>query len=213
MPGPLSSMMTRKRVSEIWLIETRMSGRIPASSQASRELSTPSLTVVSSAFDGLSKPSRCRFLAKNSETEMSRCCFARSLALERLAGSFAALADLAFPLARGLADLAFPLARGLVDLAPPLARGLVDLALGLAWSSCSLWIAVSRRACSSWTAASNSWRAGAFAQSSGQPMACCPPCRAPPRCGMFHSDLLAVNAPACRLGALLRNSLTECARG
>ncbi len=29
---------------------------------------------------------------------------------------------------------------------------------------------------------------------------------------MFHSDLLAVNAPACRLGALIRNSLTECAR-
>jgi len=46
---------------------------IPASSQASSELSTPSLIVVSSAFDGLSKPSRWRFLAKNSEIEMSRC--------------------------------------------------------------------------------------------------------------------------------------------
>jgi hypothetical protein len=30
---------------------------------------------------------------------------------------------------------------------------------------------------------------------------------------MFHSDLLAVNAPACRLGALLLNLLTKCARG
>ncbi len=30
---------------------------------------------------------------------------------------------------------------------------------------------------------------------------------------MFHSVLLAVNAPACRLGALLRNSLIERARG
>jgi len=29
---------------------------------------------------------------------------------------------------------------------------------------------------------------------------------------MFHSDLLAVNAPACRWGAQLRNSLSECAR-
>ena len=37
-----------------------------ASSQASRELSTASLTVVSSALRGLSNPSRCRFLAKNS---------------------------------------------------------------------------------------------------------------------------------------------------
>jgi len=50
-----------------------ISGRIPASSQASSELSTASLMVVSSAFDGLSKPSRCRFLVKNSEMEISRC--------------------------------------------------------------------------------------------------------------------------------------------
>jgi hypothetical protein len=30
---------------------------------------------------------------------------------------------------------------------------------------------------------------------------------------MFHSDRLAVNALGCRLGALRRNGLTECARG
>ena len=56
----------------------------PASSHASRELSTPSLTVVSSAFEGLSNPSRWRFLAKNSETEMSRCRPAISLAVIRV---------------------------------------------------------------------------------------------------------------------------------
>src|SRR5262245_10824110 len=46
---------------------------MPASSQASRELSTASLTAVSRAFLGLSKPSRCLFFAKNSLTDMSRC--------------------------------------------------------------------------------------------------------------------------------------------
>ena len=51
---------------------TQISGRMPASSQASRALSTASLTVVSRALRGLSKPSRWRFLAKNSLTEMSR---------------------------------------------------------------------------------------------------------------------------------------------
>ena len=51
---------------------TQISGRMPASSQASSELSTASLTVVSRALRGLSKPSRWRFLAKNSLTEMSR---------------------------------------------------------------------------------------------------------------------------------------------
>ena len=51
---------------------TQISGRMPASSQASSELSTASLTVVSSALRGLSKPSRWRFLAKNSLTEISR---------------------------------------------------------------------------------------------------------------------------------------------
>src|SRR4029078_5659522 len=47
-------------------------GRMPASSQASSELSTASLTVVRRALRGLSKPRRWRFLAKNSETEISR---------------------------------------------------------------------------------------------------------------------------------------------
>src|SRR5438552_18714001 len=51
---------------------TTTSGRIPASSQASSALSTASLTQVSSALRGLSKPRRCRFLVKNSETEISR---------------------------------------------------------------------------------------------------------------------------------------------
>ncbi len=54
-------------------ILTSMSGRMDASSQASSALSTASLTVVRSAFLGLSNPRRCLFLAKNSETEMSRC--------------------------------------------------------------------------------------------------------------------------------------------
>ena len=83
MPGPLSTTVTRKRVA--WLaggggdpllgttsIFTVTSGRMPASSEASRALSTASLTQVSSAFRGLSKPRRCRFLVKNSETEISR---------------------------------------------------------------------------------------------------------------------------------------------
>ena len=79
---------------------TQISGRIPASSQASRALSTASLTVVSRALRGLSKPSRWRFLAKNSLTEMSRwlaaidCAVARRRfrALPLLPGSPAAAA-------------------------------------------------------------------------------------------------------------------------
>ena len=55
-----------------------------ASSQASMELSTASLTVVSSALRGLSNPSKCRFLAKNSLTEMSRCEAAIDSAVARL---------------------------------------------------------------------------------------------------------------------------------
>src|SRR5881409_2640552 len=82
MPGPLSVTVIRKRVA--WLRGggdspfatasslTITSGRIPASSHASSALSTASLTQVSSAFLGLSKPKRCRFLVKNSETEISR---------------------------------------------------------------------------------------------------------------------------------------------
>src|SRR5215469_8879328 len=46
---------------------------MPASSQASSELSTASLTAVRRAFLGLSKPSRCLFFAKNSLTDISRC--------------------------------------------------------------------------------------------------------------------------------------------
>ncbi len=79
MPGPLSVIVTRYRPGlegegggVTSSILTEISGRIPASSHASRALSTASLTVVSSALRGLSKPSRCRFLAKNSETEISR---------------------------------------------------------------------------------------------------------------------------------------------
>ena len=51
---------------------TTTSGRMPASSAASSALSTASLTQVRSAFRGLSKPRRWRFLVKNSETEISR---------------------------------------------------------------------------------------------------------------------------------------------
>src|SRR2546425_993523 len=83
MPGPLSVTVTRKRVA--WLAGggdapllgatstmTTTSGRMPASSHASSALSTASLTQVRSALRGLSKPSRWRFLVKNSETEISR---------------------------------------------------------------------------------------------------------------------------------------------
>src|ERR1700722_13213262 len=59
------------------------SGRIWASSQASRELSTASLTVVSRAFRGLSKPRRWRFLAKNSLTAISFCLPAMDSAVSR----------------------------------------------------------------------------------------------------------------------------------
>src|SRR4051812_10092616 len=68
---------------------TVMSGRMPPSSQASRELSTASLTVVSRALRGLSNPSRWRFFAKNSETEMSRCLAAMDSAVPRDRSFFA----------------------------------------------------------------------------------------------------------------------------
>src|SRR5262245_33722175 len=73
MPGPLSCTLTLKRLLPVASTVTQISGTIPASSQASSELSTASLTVVNRALRGLSKPRRCRFLAKNSLTEMSRC--------------------------------------------------------------------------------------------------------------------------------------------
>src|SRR5262245_17184798 len=83
MPGPLSPTVTRKRVAwlggggAVPLLDatsslTTTSGRMPASSEASRALSTASLTQVRSALRGLSKPRRWRFLVKNSETEISR---------------------------------------------------------------------------------------------------------------------------------------------
>src|SRR5204862_3759622 len=78
-----SLTVTRKRVA--WLAGggaallldatsslTTTSARMLASSDASSALSTASLTQVRSAFLGLSKPSRWRFLVKNSETEISR---------------------------------------------------------------------------------------------------------------------------------------------
>ena len=63
---------------------TQISGRMPASSQASSELSTASFTVVSRALRGLSKPSRWRFLAKNSLTEISRWAAAIDWAVARV---------------------------------------------------------------------------------------------------------------------------------
>ncbi len=83
-PGPLSSTRTRNRSSVISWIEMRSSGRMPASSHASRALSTASFTVVRRAFWGLSKPSRWRFLVKNSEMEISRCFAARLWAVSRV---------------------------------------------------------------------------------------------------------------------------------
>src|SRR5436189_5354984 len=69
-------------------------GRMPASSQASSELSTASLTVVRRALAGLSNPSRCLFFVKNSLTEISRCFEAIDSAVARrggLGGASAAL--------------------------------------------------------------------------------------------------------------------------
>src|SRR5215510_321328 len=81
MPGPLSATVMQNLLA--WLGATGSpfdttssltvtSGRMPASSQASRALSTASFTQVKSDLRGLSKPSRWRFLVKNSETEISR---------------------------------------------------------------------------------------------------------------------------------------------
>ena len=62
---------------------------MPASSQASSELSTASFTVVRSALAGLSKPRRWRFFVKNSLTEISRCRVAIVSAVARRAGFYA----------------------------------------------------------------------------------------------------------------------------
>src|SRR6266545_1031053 len=99
MPGPLSWTTTTKRPSPLvssasftlasrprsWT-SIRSSGTMPAFSQASSELSTASLIVVRSAFEGLSNPSRWRFLTKNSETEISRCFWASDSAVALGAG-------------------------------------------------------------------------------------------------------------------------------
>lgn len=75
-PGPESCTLTRYLESVTRTIFTHISGRIPASSQASSELSTASFTVVNNAFRGLSNPNRCLFFAKNSLTEISFCALA-----------------------------------------------------------------------------------------------------------------------------------------
>jgi len=83
MPGPLSCTITHMRLSSRFTISTMSVGRMPASSQASRLLSTASLTVVIRARAAESKPSSCLFLAKNSEMEISRCWVANSSAFTR----------------------------------------------------------------------------------------------------------------------------------
>ena len=98
MPGPLSCTPTLKRSEPVRWMWTQISGRMPASSQASRALSTASLTVVSRALRGLSKPSRWRFLAKNSLTEMSRWLAAIEWAVARRRGRSALPSPLPLPL-------------------------------------------------------------------------------------------------------------------
>src|SRR5262245_20349208 len=87
---------------------------MPASSDASRALSTASLTQVRSALRGLSKPSRCRFLVKNSETEISRWRAPISTA-ETVAAGLASFGSAAGVAASGAAldDLALDLGAGL----------------------------------------------------------------------------------------------------
>ena len=85
-PGPLSRTVILNWASSSCITSTRMSGRMLASSQASRALSTASLTVASIALRGLSKPRRWRFLAKNSLTEISRCSAAMVSAVARRRG-------------------------------------------------------------------------------------------------------------------------------
>src|SRR4030095_3894558 len=86
MPGPLSSTPIRYLFSEISAMSTAIVGRMPASSQASRELSTASFTVVSRALAGVSNPRRCLVLVKNVLGEMSRCLWAIDSAVARLGG-------------------------------------------------------------------------------------------------------------------------------
>src|SRR2546426_7680027 len=82
MPGPLSSMTTTYSSFSVRRISTPISGSISASPAASSPLSTASLTAVSNARVGESYPRICLFRSKNSETEISRCFFASSSAIE-----------------------------------------------------------------------------------------------------------------------------------
>src|SRR6266849_4713583 len=86
---------------------TTTSGRIPASSEASSALSTASLTQVSRALRGLSNPSRCRFLVKNSETEISRCRAPISTAETAAAGLAGAFLDTTVAISSLIADQRF----------------------------------------------------------------------------------------------------------
>ena len=69
MPGPLSSVCSSKIsfFESILLILTLISGSILASSQASSELSTASLTAVIIERCKESNPRKCLFFSKNSE--------------------------------------------------------------------------------------------------------------------------------------------------
>src|SRR5262245_29536629 len=98
-PGPLSWTAIRKRssVPATGAISTARSGEIPASSQASRELSTASLTAVRSALRGWSKPRRWRFFVKNSATEISRWRSPSSSAVTRVRGGAAGGGAFAVP--------------------------------------------------------------------------------------------------------------------
>ena len=81
MPGPLSSIIIATLSPPASSMLTMISGSIPASSHASRELSTPSLTAVSRLRGAESKPSICLFFSKNSAILMARCFFASSSAI------------------------------------------------------------------------------------------------------------------------------------
>ena len=66
MPGPLSWDINSIRPSLSRLISTLISGSIRSSSQASRELSTASLTAVMMDLCRESNPRKCLFFSKNS---------------------------------------------------------------------------------------------------------------------------------------------------
>ena len=64
-----------------FLTSTLMLGRILASSQASNELSTPSLIAVINDLCRVSKPRKCLFFSKNSEIDACFCLLAKSSAI------------------------------------------------------------------------------------------------------------------------------------